>query len=80
MEVWDDGTWHHVGAAEPGPLDRTWFDGKASKADPSRPEHRIYASSWARTGVLFPLVWDPSIEYVHAVDVTSRYTAGADGR
>lgn len=80
VEVWTGDDWHHVGAAEPGPLDRTWFNGKASKADGSRPEHRIYASSWADTGVLFPLVWDPSVEYVHAVNVTARYTAGADDR
>ena len=80
VEVWTGGDWHHVGAAEPGPLDRTWFNAKGSKADASQPEHRIYASSWADTGVFFPLVWDPTIEYVHAVNVTARYTVSADVR
>jgi hypothetical protein len=73
VEVWDR-EWHFVGAAEPGPLDRTWFAGKAAKADPDRPVHRIYAASFRRGDVSFPLVWDRGIRYVGAVDVTKFYT------
>ncbi len=73
VEVWD-GQWRFVGACEPGPLDRTWFNGIAAQADASKPVHRIYAASFARTDLKFPLVWDRNIDYVHAVDVTADYT------
>lgn len=76
VEIWN-GEWHFLGAAEPGPLDRTWFVENASHADASTPEHRIYAASWRKTGTPFLLVWDPSIRYVSAVDVTARYAAKA---
>lgn len=33
VEVWIDGTWHYMGACEPGPaLDRGWFTAAASRA------------------------------------------------
>ena len=37
------------------------------------PEHAIYAASFQRTPLRFPLVWDRSIDYVYAVNVTDRY-------
>jgi hypothetical protein len=73
VEVWDAGQWHHIGAAEPGPYDQAWFTQKASETDPSDPDHRIYAASFERTNLKFPLVWNPRIHYVYAVDVTGRY-------
>lgn len=73
VEVWDR-RWHYTGAAEPAPLDTAWFTGIAAKADPARPEHCIYAASWERTGIAFPLVWAPQVRYVPAVDVTRFYT------
>lgn len=78
VEIWD-GEWHFTGAAEPDPqgLDRGWFKGDASKADDTKPEHRIYASSFKKTGIAFPLVWAPQINWVPAVNVTARYTAAA---
>ncbi len=72
VEIWD-GQWHVLGAIEVSPLDQTWFLGNASKADPTRPEHRIYASSFKKTGLSFPLIWDESIHYVQAEDVTQSY-------
>jgi hypothetical protein len=42
-------------------------------------EYAVYAVSYEPTGVLFPLVWDQSIDYVHAVNVTDRYTARKSG-
>lgn len=74
-EVWD-GDWHFTGAAEQDPngLDRGWFKGDAAQAKPDEPEHMIYASSFRKTGLVFPLVWDRRIDWVNAVDVTSRYT------
>ena len=74
VEVWDR-QWRFVGAAEPGPLDKAWFVGKARQADPTKVEHRIYAASFERTKTWFPLVWDTKIKYVRADDVTAFYTA-----
>lgn len=78
IEVWDS-DWHFLGAAEPDPkgLDHGWFAGDAAKADDSRMEHRIYASSFQRTGMAFPLPWDGRIQWVNAVNVTARYVPAA---
>jgi len=76
VEIWD-GDWHFVGAAEPDAkgLDHAWFMDNASHALPDVPEHAIYASSFAKTGLAFPLVWAPGIHWVPAVNVTRRYAA-----
>jgi len=71
-EIWD-GQWHFLGACENSKLSQTWFAGNASKADPSRVENRIYAASFKKNDVFFPLVWDMSIRYVSADDVTAFY-------
>lgn len=78
VEVWD-GDWHFVGAAEPDPagLDRGWFVHDASQAKRDEPRHAIYASSFRRTGLSFPMVWARSIQWVPAVNVTDRYTPRA---
>ncbi len=74
VEVWD-GDWHFVGAAEPDPagLDHGWFVEDASKAQRDVPQHAIYATSFRRTDVYFPLVWLPGDKSVSAVNVTDRY-------
>ncbi len=78
VEVWD-GDWHFAGAAEPDGkgLDCGWFKGDAAAADNSKPEHRIYASSFKKTGLSFPLVWNLQLDWVPAVNVTDRYTGAA---
>ena len=76
VEVWDQG-WHFIGASEPSEYDQTWFAAKTALADPTRPEHRIYAVSFQNTGLSFPMVWAPTARYVWALDVTARYTADA---
>lgn len=75
VEVWD-GDWHFTGAAEPDPagLDRGWFIHDASTAQRDVPEHAIYASSFRRTDLSFPLAWRPGDKSVSAVNVTDRYT------
>jgi hypothetical protein len=75
VEVWDE-EWHFTGAAEPDPngLDRGWFTGNAALARKDVPQHAIYASSFAKTGLSFPLVWAPDLKWVPAVNVTDRYT------
>lgn len=74
VEVWDQG-WHFTGAAEPAgdQLDQAWFVDRASNAQADQPLHAIYAASFRRTPLRFPLVWDPDIDYVYAVNVTDRY-------
>ena len=77
VEVWDGKAWRFTGAGEYNPkgLDRAWFAGDAAKADPNRWEHRIYASSWKRGELFFPMVWDLKYRELGAVDVTARYLA-----
>lgn len=78
VEVWD-GAWRFTGADEYDAqgLDRGWFVAEAARARSDLPQHAIYATSWARTGVTFPLVWAPSSTLVNAVDVTARYAGPA---
>lgn len=74
VEIWDGG-WHFTGAAEPDPqLGRGWFTHDASQARKDVPRHAIYASSFLKTGLAFPLVWAPGIHDVSAVNVTDSYT------
>jgi pimeloyl-ACP methyl ester carboxylesterase len=74
VEVWDNG-WHFIGAAEPDPkgLDHAWFEHDAAEAVADVPSHAIYAASFQRTGLAFPLDWAPDIHWVSAVNVTERY-------
>lgn len=71
-EVWADGKWYFT-EYYPNQLDRAWFLADAGKADKNDPEHAIYASSFQPTGISFPLVWDSTIMYVPAENVTDRY-------
>ncbi|MCY3024261.1 MAG: transglutaminase domain-containing protein, partial [Planctomycetota bacterium] len=74
VEIWD-GRWHYIGASEPSELDKTWFTEKTRgpAVDPSNPIHRIYASSFRKTGLAYALPWAPELDWVPAVDVTSSY-------
>ncbi len=76
-EIWDGGSWHLVGSAEPDEkgLDHAWFVGDASKAIKANPENAIFAVTYGATGEHFPLVWDPRAR-INAENVTDRYTRG----
>jgi len=76
VEIWDDG-WHYTGAAEPAGdrLDVAWFGNRAATAKRDDRLHAIYAVSYRRTPLRFPLSWNGRITYVRAVNVTDRYTA-----
>ncbi len=78
VEVWDEG-WHFTGAAEPDPkgLDRGWFVHDASEAKRAIPQHAIYATSFRKTEVPFPMVWASNLTSVSAVNVTDRYAVKA---
>ncbi|HTI99479.1 MAG TPA: transglutaminase domain-containing protein [Dongiaceae bacterium] len=75
VEVWDGGRWHFVGASEPDAkgLDHGWFEQKAAQAKADEPKYAIYASSFKKTGLIFPLDWAPDLTYINAVNVTDRY-------
>jgi transglutaminase-like putative cysteine protease/predicted esterase len=74
VEVWD-GRWRFAGAAEPDPrgLDHAWFEHDASLAVADSRDHAIYASSFRRTDLRFPIVWARGVDWVNAVNVTARY-------
>ncbi len=74
VEIYDGGTWHFVGAAEPDPkgLNHAWFGGEAAGAIKDKPENAIFAISYQPTGEHFPIVWDPG-NSTHAENVTDRY-------
>ncbi len=75
VEVWDKGDWHFTGACEATgkDLNQGWFSGRASQAIMDDPLRAIYATSFKRTPIHFPLVWDRRIRWVYAVNVTPRY-------
>jgi hypothetical protein len=74
VEIWDDG-WHFTGAAEPtgDELDRAWFTARAAKAVADDRMHAIYAVSFRKTPLPFPMVWARSMNDVYSVNVTARY-------
>ena len=84
--IWSDNSGNHSWTAVCGP--RTAFhrgrgtahdklDGpvcrRATTGPRDNPRYAIQAVSYRRTPVKFRLAWDPSIDYVFAVDVTDRY-------
>lgn len=77
VEIWD-GDWHFTGADEYNAkgLDKGWFVGDASKAQANVRRHAIFATSWKRNGITFPMVWARNDDSVAAVNVTSRYASG----
>jgi hypothetical protein len=71
-EVWIDGKWYFT-EYYPEKLNHSWFVADAGKADREKPLHWIYATSWKPTGLAFPCVWDSTIQYVFAHNVTDFY-------
>lgn len=76
VEVWD-GDWLFTGAAEQSPqgFNRGWFVDNASQAIKDDRKKAVYASSFKKTGLSFPMVWARDVDYVCAVNVTDRYTS-----
>lgn len=74
VEVWDK-DWHFTGACEQDPqgLDRGWFVGDAAQAKRDVFEHAIYAASFKRSKVWFPMVWAMRDHQVPGENVTDRY-------
>jgi len=72
VEVYLDGQWYFT-EYYPDKLNQSWFLADAGKADPEKPIHGIYATSFKKTGLSYPCVWDENIKYIPGVNVTSRY-------
>lgn len=80
VEVWD-GEWLFTEYyPDKQGLNHGWLLERASYADPDRPETWVYASSWAPTGLYFPMVWNLGSRSVAAVNRTTAYHAYAGGR
>jgi hypothetical protein len=73
VEIWDQG-WHFIGAGENSPLDTTWFGERALTADDSDWKYSIYATSYKKTNVIFPPLFDKSATYVSAHIITDHYS------
>lgn len=78
VEIWDR-EWHFTGACEQDPsgLNKGWFVGDAAQAKKESFEHAIYASSFKKTSIHFPLVWAMNNKSVPAENVTDRYAKPA---
>eukprot|EP00299_Pterocystis_sp_00344_P012314 c5892_g1_i2.p1 GENE.c5892_g1_i2~~c5892_g1_i2.p1 ORF type:complete len:227 (-),score=51.11 c5892_g1_i2:26-706(-) len=75
VEIWD-GKWYFTGAHEytTAGLDNAWFYPYPAKYQtPQSGNHSIYGTSWLRTSLSFPMVWDVNNSYISAVDVTANY-------
>lgn len=73
VEVWDGGKWYFTGADEYDKegLNRGWFVNDAGQA--SEPKYGIYATSWKKSDLAFPMVWNPASKDVGGVSVTASY-------
>lgn len=81
VEVWllEDKSWHYTEYyPDAKGLNHAWFERDAAMADGSKPLQRIYASSWKKTGLYFPLVWNLESHSVNALDVTAFYKKSID--
>lgn len=78
VEIWD-GSWLFTGAAEQNPngFNRGWFVDNASKAIKDNDSHAIYATSFKKTNLNFPLSWAKDVDHVSAINVTDSYTQNA---
>jgi len=74
VEIWDEG-WHFTGAAEPtgDKLNEAWFLDLASKGVEGDMTYGIFAATWGKTEVYFPMNWLPTVKQYNAIDVTARY-------
>jgi poly(3-hydroxybutyrate) depolymerase len=74
VEIWDGG-WHFTGADEydKDGLDRGWFVKDAGEAKVDVPANGIFATSWKKTGLAFPMIWAERSDDVGGINVTTAY-------
>jgi hypothetical protein len=71
-EVWIDGKWYFT-EYYPAGLNKGWFLHRAGAADKSDPIHWIYATSFKKRAIHFPMTWSKENKDVSGVDVSDRY-------
>ena len=73
VEVWSEGAWHPLGAAEDAPPEQLWFLEDAAQATSADPQFAIYATR-ATPNAQGTLFWGWGVP---ADDVTARYQRAA---
>ncbi len=80
VEVFHD-RWYNVGGTNSDLRDDDWVNDRCrNMTDPDHWHHSVYAACTRRTATHFPLVWDLSITYVPALNVTRFYSEAVDVR
>ena len=74
VEIWDNG-WHFTGAAEPTgtELNDVWFSELAGNAIKGNMKYGIFATTWSKSHIYFPMDWLPEVKKYRALDVSDRY-------
>ena len=74
VEIWDNG-WHFTGAAEPTgtELNEVWFSELAGNAIKGNMKYGIFATTWSKSHIYFPMDWLPKVKKYRAIDVSDRY-------
>lgn len=74
VEVFAD-RWYNVGGTNSDARDDNWVNDRCrNMTDPDHWQHSVYACCFRKTATHFPLVWDPEIDYVPALNVTRFYS------
>lgn len=73
VEIYDQGRWRYVGAAEPEhPVGSAWFAKEAGLALRDDPRHSIWAISFRRTGERLPFSWARDVP-LEGTNITDQY-------
>lgn len=72
VEVWIDGEWYFT-EYYPDKLNKSWFLADAGKADPLKPIHWIYSSSYKPGNTFFMRVWANGKNDINGWNVTENY-------
>ena len=74
VEVWQEGTWYHLGAFDGSGLNAAWFNGDVVYNKPNDPQYAIFAYAWLPSeGSRMRSLTSGRITPRPALDVTQRY-------
>ena len=74
FEVWSQGAWHYLGAAEPTAANATWFTERLQQAEGPTVLASVFSRGAHEQCRWFPLPWRAAENNeCHAVEVTQRY-------
>lgn len=72
-EVWDH-QWRFISQGDDTVIDTPWVAKYAMYAIPHNREHGIYTASFQKTNTKLPVLWNPKINSISAVETTCFYT------